>query len=479
VCCCCRCLLLCAGQSPDAFSFENAYYQDGALRASSITGPGFLATNVTLLADPEAVEAMPGGYQWPDASQLHVPAPHTAQLAWVMAIIAVCVALGALILALVGYTLWQRKRSRLRDPECGQLFGSEGGSSFHKAASHTGSQQSRVNSEHGGDHCSHVCTSSAPCMSCAALQLARAASDGSSDVPHNLGSGSACAPLCTNHSPTAMRKGIGLAAGAGALAGAGAAGGAAREWRQQEDAGSPPGAAVRQGGRAKDVASHRDASPHSTAVGDPDSSSLASNVAAGMQRWRAAVSSTTMLLMERRMDAAAAMVPTDSSCSRVASTSASMAQLGAAAAAVPAAAAAAPAAALQSGQQAEHSDSAGGGSSGTTAQQHLQLLELLGQGSFGSVFLALWRGKRVAVKVMQLPADALLDPGEQLSTEHPQQQEQGDRQQQQQPGPQTEEEESLAERRRRLQRQKQQNSRPHMAIMEAVVSSAMSHPNVS
>lgn len=466
------CLLLCAGQQPDAFSFENAYYQEGVLRASSVTGPGFLATNVTLLADPDAAAAMPGGYFWPDPSQLHVPAARAAHPAWVMAVIAVCVALVALILALGGYTWWQRKRSRLRDLECGQLFGSDGGSGSCKPPSHaTGSQQGRLDNDHIGDH---VCTSGSPCPSCAALRLAHGASCGSSDVPHIVGSGSACAPLGVNQSPVAKRKGAGLAAGAGALAGA-VAGSAAHEWRQQEEAGSSPGG-VRQGSKARDVTSQRDASPQSTlAAGDPDSSSLASNVAAGMQRWRVAVSSTTMLLMERRMDAAAAMVPTDS----VASTSASMAPLGAASAA-----AAPPAAApLPPGQQAEasqqqqqQSDSAGSGGSGAAAQQPLQLLELLGQGSFGSVFLALWHGKRVAVKVMQLPADALLNPGEQLSMEH---QQQGDRQQQQQPGPQTEEEESLVERRRRLQRQRQQNSRPHMAIMEAVVSSAMSHPNVS
>jgi serine/threonine protein kinase len=106
--------------------------------------------------------------------------------------------------------------------------------------------------------------------------------------------------------------------------------------------------------------------------------------------------------------------------------------------------------------------------------QQLQLQELLGQGSFGSVFLALWRGKRVAVKVMQLPAAALLNPGEQLTSEHnAQSTQQGQDVQQQQL------DEPAQERRRRLQRQKQQNSPPHMAIMEAVVSSTMCHPNVS
>jgi serine/threonine protein kinase len=184
---------------------------------------------------------------------------------------------------------------------------------------------------------------------------------------------------------------------------------------------------------------------------------LQDNVAAGMQRWRAAVSSTTMLLMERRMDAAAALNP-------AADSGTSMAPLG-----VPDASTA-----QQNGQQADaqqQPDSAGSGGN-VVAGQQLQLLELLGQGSFGSVFLAVWRGKRVAVKMMQLPASALLDPGDQLSTDH----QLSPGQQQQRPHT---EAESVAERRRRLQRQKQQNSPPHMAIMEAVVSSAMTHPNVS
>jgi len=67
---------------------------------------------------------------------------------------------------------------------------------------------------------------------------------------------------------------------------------------------------------------------------------------------------------------------------------------------------------------------------------------------------------------VQLPASALLEPGEQLTAESPQQQQQ-------------QQEDAAQERRRRLQRQKQQNSPPHMAIMEAVVSSTMCHPNVS
>jgi hypothetical protein len=82
------------------------------------------------------------------------------------------------------------------------------------------------------------------------------------------------------------------------------------------------------------------------------------------------------------------------------------------------------------------------------------------------VWLGSWRGKRVAVKVMHLQNNTLLGSSDQ-SARHSQ--DEADRQQQEQ------QQEQL----QRLQRQREQNSPPHMAVMEAVVSSTMSHPNVS
>jgi serine/threonine protein kinase len=115
--------------------------------------------------------------------------------------------------------------------------------------------------------------------------------------------------------------------------------------------------------------------------------------------------------------------------------------------------------------------------SGSDGGPALQLQHVIGTGSFGSVYLANWRGKQVAVKVMHLPADALVEPlDEQQANEEDEEDSsstdvaadsmQGELRLQQQ------------QQRRRQQWQRQQNSPPHMAIMEAVVSSTMNHPNV-
>jgi hypothetical protein len=102
------------------------------------------------------------------------------------------------------------------------------------------------------------------------------------------------------------------------------------------------------------------------------------------------------------------------------------------------------------------------GASAAAAPPQLQLLHILGTGSFGAVWLAMWRGKKVAVKVMQLPADALLDHSETLGLQAGGYGHAG----------------AGAARRRGRGKAGRQGAAPHMAIMEAVLSSTMSHPNV-
>jgi hypothetical protein len=234
---------------------------------------------------------MPGGYLWPDVSMLRLPRAQASQPQWVMAVIAVCVTLAAVLLLLGGFLWWQRKRICMRDPEAGEMYMLDGSSDFSQAGSKTSHCQrhSPVNGAHQPDRsCSADCSSivDVALHSCASSAGVAAAAGGKQgQVPSGGG------------------------------AGAPAANGA---W---QGAGAKPHAA-----RGCDVLSKRDAvslsstpEQSTTAVAPSgadntvSSSVLADNVAAGMQRWRAAVSSTTMLLMERRMDAAAGSGTIDSS----------------------------------------------------------------------------------------------------------------------------------------------------------------------
>jgi hypothetical protein len=76
------------------------------------------------------------------------------------------------------------------------------------------------------------------------------------------------------------------------------------------------------------------------------------------------------------------------------------------------------------------------------------------QGSFGAVYLGTWQGNTVAVKVMNLPTSFLED-------------DKGTAAQQQQHEPQQQRPERNME-----------APPPHYAIIEAVLSSMMSHPNI-
>jgi hypothetical protein len=433
---------------------------------------------------------------------------------WAIAVIAVCVTVGVLVLALAGFMWWQRRRLCLRDPEAG---GHVLSASAHRKSTSVdslmprGSQHSPGGSSGGG--CNHQ-------------QQPGGGVDGSGggggggtnlSWPASGASGSPCAACrhdnslhvtpCSLHSTPSGRLPPPSKRGSPG-GGAGAATQQQQQQQQQQQLLQGPAAVTTAaatgslvGNGADDVPAPRDNSAAAAAAdarydGLADSgSSLQDSVAMGMQRWRQAVSSTTMLLMERRMDAAAAL-GSGSSGSALASTGRPQA-----AAASPAckplpedgamAATGLPLRQQQQQQQQQQqlaaqqaqraaSDSPGQPQLQQPGQpqgqeqgggQQLVLQELLGQGSFGSVFLATWRGKRVAVKVMQLPASALLEPGEQLGLDRQQQAALAQQQQAQLAG------DSGELRRRARQRQQAQqahaNSKPHMLIMEAVVSSAM------
>jgi len=401
------------------------------------------ATNLTLSLDPSP---LPPGYTWPsDTSHWLSTRPHQ-QPPWVAAVIAVSVAVAASGAVGGGYLIWRRRRANALtgfDRQCSS--GSRPGSYPRQSSDGYASQSSKPGSG----------AQSALTRDGRLAAAARSEQEGGTGTLGSLSylvlpvPGAPDHALLTSELAAKQQQAVSIEAAAGRQADSEAPGGAgligvgrASAGRQQEQCG--------------DVARMRDAAPQ-----QPDTSmSLQDSVAAGMQRWRAAVSSTTMLLMERRMEAAAVQPPSGSG----ASSSSNVQGLGsvAAAAATAVAADAAPARPLPTAVYAP-AGSSGAGPAAAAGGSQLHLGELLGAGSFGSVYLAMWRGKKVAVKVMQLPANAMFEP-QLLGTEAAAAE---------QPG----RTDSAELRRRRRVRQQQQNSSPHMAIMEAVLSSTMSHPN--
>jgi serine/threonine protein kinase len=80
---------------------------------------------------------------------------------------------------------------------------------------------------------------------------------------------------------------------------------------------------------------------------------------------------------------------------------------------------------------------------GVNTLGELKLLQLVGQGTFGQVYKALWRRRCVAVKVLQLPATAGNSDASPWA--------------------------GVA---------RESSHREKMAVMETVVSTTMSHPNI-
>jgi hypothetical protein len=187
-----------------------------------------------------------------------------------------------------------------------------------------------------------------------------------------------------------------------------------------------------------------------TACSGSTSPTVEQTIATSLARWNQAVSNTTMQLMQQRMQrcnlqytqTAAAAGSGSSSGSTSSQQRQQQHQVSLSACAA-------------GGQSLLSPRPAGQQSKGQAVGQDLILFEVVGVGSYGSVYAGSWRGKRVAVKLMDLNNSQLLASG----STHQQQQLDGQQQRQQQ--------------------QQQRNSVPHMAVMEAVVTSAMSHPNVS
>ncbi|KAI8470186.1 MAG: hypothetical protein J3K34DRAFT_521543 [Monoraphidium minutum] len=440
-----------SGTESRSLAFEDAVPFQGGLRVGAVTGPGLVGSNLVLMRD---TAPPPTGYVWPNPS----PPPAGggggggggAAAPWVAPVAG---ALGALCAAAVGagaFVAWRRRRWRARAR--GKGAGGEDGLGGAAAGADA---WRRARSD-------DLLNAGKPPGAGAGASGGRAkAAPAGGGSPQN-GTLDTLSVMYIVPGDSGSPPGSGLGSGSPAAAAAGAPAGAAA-------AGRSPGAPAR--ARAAGGAS-------GGGGGQESAMSLHESVAAGMQRWRSAVSSTTMALMERRMaqpggaggggagpqsgsssngggggGAAAssgrgellrAGSETRSSCCNAiggggepdgARGPASAAALGG------------------GGGDAGGSGSANNSGSAFAAPQ-LQLLHILGSGSFGSVWLAHWRGKKVAVKVMHLPANALIDMQPDGTTGGGGGGGGG------------------------RARRRSKRGTPHMAIMEAVLSSAMSHPNV-
>lgn len=500
------------GADYSALTFQHVRLTDGGLEVSSFQGPGIEATNITLGLD--AGYANPAGYFFPDHADL--PGAKPLQPPWVAPVVAVCATLGFLLLVASGYLFWQhRRRGRGHGGSSGQWHDKPVGSYPLDGAAPGGSASGVGSCVHPSERsclAASVPGSDHSCLQQSAEGSAALSSreSGLSGPPSGTGTGVGRSKPVTPHPEVKLQFEVGPQPEISAsMAMGGAMGGSVERGTmeslscivmmptgQEEAAAGAPAAAEGQPGlrtaagllgstqtgqqqhqQAGGGAGAQQQQQHAAgldqrifvAVLPPVSQSpaqadvLHDSVASGMQRWRAAVSSTTMLLMERRMDAAGVgAAPTHSGgvcgSSGVVGRQGSDVSDEAAAAATPA-------------QQTAAAAGGGGAAYRVAAPPppQLQLGELLGTGSFGSVYIGTWRGKKVAVKVMQLPANALFEP--QLGGEGDRYQAAGrgvggaggvDGREQQM---------------RRRARQVQQNSPPHMALMEAVLSSTMSHPN--
>uniref|UniRef100_A0A383W883 Protein kinase domain-containing protein n=1 Tax=Tetradesmus obliquus TaxID=3088 RepID=A0A383W883_TETOB len=433
---------------PTGITFSGATVGTNAVRVAAMQAPGLSATNIWLLPDPAAADGMPDRHAWPLAltaarrtgstSSSSAASGGTSHQAAVRAAIGASVgAVVALALLLGAAWLWHGKRRRGRQQQ-------QPGNVYDLAATPAGASSMHLHRmQAGGDGLAGLPAGTD--VSCGFDQAADQEPKQHCQI---------CAerlpadpPRCSNDSERA--------AVASSAAGALAARRASRDHLYSNSSGQLAGSHLLS--RNSDCSTSLGGTVESTVEGTVESESLdvtGDSVSTGLERWRAAISLTTMQMMERRMQQSLHTTPPSSaSGSSQQQQQQQQQQYPACAAAAAGAHGGAAAAAAGSRKQ---SDGQGPGvvlgaagasavgrsnsssvESAVPAQQPLRLQTMIGQGSFGSVYLGTWHGRRVAVKVMQLPANALLG-----------------------------------------QPQPRSNSAPHMAIMETVVSSTISHPNL-
>jgi len=467
----------CSGPISLTFTGVTVLESSQTIRVGSLQGPGITGSNLWLLRDPTPAADIPG-YSWPaslaaaavqsDGSYSRQAQPHGLSPGS-QAAIGVSVGLVGL-LAVVGAALLMRRQHRRRSRKAGldvlpksqlhfvdgllqdgSMFGgsdahgptvSAGGvpASGGAARADVGPRGHRQDRPGSGSVKAAAAGSAAADILKARLGSAadRVSSRGSS---METDSAAAAASDCTPHS-----------AGKGSATG------------DVNAAGAEQSGVTRRSG------------------GSGSSSAMEQSIAQGLERWSAAVSATTMQLMKRRLQVNnhSVLYPASSgSGSNSGRIPAGRVQ------------------ALESGALGRDgsavSPSVAGsaaGRPGSDSAPPLQLQSIIGTGSFGSVYLGTWRGKQVAVKVMHLTADAMAD-----SLEAERAEDDGDHDEEEEgeadslaagaaAGDEASGQQDQRLRHRQLWQQqrrwqRRQNSPPHMAIMEAVVSSTMCHPNVT
>lgn len=479
--------LLCAGHE-DALTFKDATEHTRHIHVGVFEGPGLLAENITLLPDVDAHASLTrsgGGYWWPveyvpqyDRAALSVAdrragSPSSVLLPAVLVPVVAAVVLAAAVAAVLLRRRHLRKLQEVRSeaasdkppPATEASFTQSNFSNSHRSSYDNGSRpagsSSAVAVNNMGDLILDV--DQLLLMQSAAQS---AAADGHASEKGVAGSRGLQPPLMSPHGNHRMAGCFPVIEGMPVRLASSSMGSGGSSLRSL-----PRLALPSRNSSPTSRSSGKKAAPEAATAAAPaaatapveqssENGDLASTVASGLDKWRLAVSSTTMQLAERRLAEQRASALTAGGLQHL-SNSVPLKRVGGQQPELPGAssfsssccqelrntppqdaaaqqAATAAATAEQGAVQKQ--------ASGTSSSNSLVLKRVLGRGSFGQVWLGVWRGISVAVKVMHLPTCLLLDPQQD---------------QEQQP--------ALAE----------ALTPPHFAVMEAVLSSQCSHPNVS
>jgi hypothetical protein len=379
---------------PTGITFSGASVGANAVCVAAMQAPGLSASNIWLLPDPTAAAAMPEGHAWPVA----LTAAHTASIGSsssgaggsgrsASARVAIGTSVGlvvalALLLAAVWYW-YTKRRQQHRMLQQQQL---PPGKAFELAVT-----PARAEGPLGADSTScSLLNHQKKLGAVAGLAGAVAGSDASIDFDQ----ASAHKQISEERLPANSPRNSDESERAGRPSTNSAAVSSSSQGRLAASAGSFP---VRnsQGSSSLGCAGGSAQSESVDATGD--------SVSTGLERWKAAISLTTMKMMERRMQ----QLHTSPYSSASGSSSQQSPALAAAALAAPGAAAAAAAArrvsegqcpgagaaagrAAGMGVRSRSSTSSGAESAAVPVQQPLRLQTLIGQGSFGSVYLGTW-----------------------------------------------------------------------------------------